>query len=51
MVTQNPSEREIRNAAKDQKLLTMVQDGVIKILQGITSIEELGRVVDFEEGN
>jgi len=51
VVTQNPSEREIRNAAKDQKLLTMVQDGVIKILQGITSIEELGRVVDFEEGN
>mgnify|MGYP001558678972 CR=1 FL=1 len=41
----NPSERDIREAAKNQKLLTMAEDGIIKVLMGITSIEELDRVV------
>ncbi len=44
-VEMNPSEREIWTAAKGQGLLTMKQDGVIKILQGITSLEELDRVI------
>lgn len=44
-VEMNPSEREIWAAAKGQGLLTMKQDGVIKILQGITSLEELERVI------
>lgn len=43
----NPSERDIREAAKSQKLLTMAEDGIIKVLTGITSIEELDRVVDL----
>ena len=43
----NPSERDIREAAKDQKLLTLVQDGIIKVLSGITTLEELDRVVDL----
>lgn len=43
----NPSERDIREAARNQKLLTMTEDGVIKILTGITSLEELDRVVDL----
>ncbi len=46
-VITNPSERDIREAAKSQKLLTMVQDGVIKALSGVTSLSELGRVVDL----
>lgn len=41
----NPSEREIWLAAKGQGLLTMKQDGVLKALQGITSLEELERVI------
>ena len=49
VVQKNPSEREINKAAEDQGILTMKQDGVIKILQGITSIDELGRVIDLEE--
>lgn len=49
MVLQNPSERDIRQAASAQNILTMRQDGAIKILQGITSMEELGRVVELEE--
>ena len=46
-VITNPSERDIREAAKGQKLLTLVEDGVIKVLAGVTTIEELDRVVDL----
>jgi len=42
-----PSEREIAQAAKAQGIPTMTQDGVIKVIKGITSLEELGRVVDL----
>ncbi|OHA90162.1 MAG: hypothetical protein A3F53_02700 [Candidatus Zambryskibacteria bacterium RIFCSPHIGHO2_12_FULL_48_10] len=47
-VIKNPSERDIREAAKDQKLLTLAQDGIIKVLNGVTSMEELKRVVDID---
>ncbi len=43
-----PSEREVAEAAKPQAIPTMQQDGVIKVLKGITSLEELGRVVDLD---
>lgn len=43
----NPSERDIREAAKNQKLLTLVEDGIIKVLSGVTTLEELDRVVDL----
>lgn len=46
-VIENPSERDIREAAKEQKLLNLVEDGVIKALSGITTLEELDRVVDL----
>jgi type II secretory ATPase GspE/PulE/Tfp pilus assembly ATPase PilB-like protein len=48
-VTENPSEREIKQAALPQHILDMRQDGVLKALEGITSLDELGRVVDLEE--
>ena len=48
-VLQNPSEREIRIAAKEQGLLTMQEDGIVKILQGATSFVELRRVIDITE--
>jgi type IV pilus assembly protein PilB len=47
VIATNPSEREIREAALDQKLINMKQDGIIKILKGITTIDELERVVDI----
>lgn len=47
IVSSNPSEREIKEAALEQKLLTMKQDGVLKILKGITTLDELERVVDI----
>ena len=43
----NPSERDIREAARSQKFLTLAEDGVIKVLSGVTALEELDRVVDL----
>jgi type II secretory ATPase GspE/PulE/Tfp pilus assembly ATPase PilB-like protein len=47
-INMNPSDRDIREAAAKQNLLDMKQDGVIRILKGVSSIEELGRVIDIE---
>ncbi len=44
-VLNNPSERDIVEAAKAQGLLNLNQDGVLKVLQGKTTLEELDRVV------
>lgn len=49
IVRENPSEREIRQAAAIQRILTMKQDGLIKVFQGVTSFDELERVVDIAE--
>jgi type IV pilus assembly protein PilB len=48
-VEKNPSEREIWQAAKNQELLTLKQDGVLKVLQGVTSMEELERVIALSD--
>ncbi len=49
-VIANPSEREIKKAALPQGMLDMRQDGVLKMLRGVTSLEELSRVIDlFDE--
>jgi type IV pilus assembly protein PilB len=48
-VEMNPSDREIWAAAKGQGILTMRQDGVLKILQGITSLSELERVIALQD--
>lgn len=49
IVKENPSEREIKKAALKQGLLTLNQDGILKVLNGTTSIEELKRVIDIEK--
>ena len=49
IVIQNPSEREINKASENQGILNMKQDGILKILQGMTSLDELSRVIDLEE--
>jgi len=48
VVKDNPSEREIQKAALPQNILSLKQDGILKVLQGITTLEELQRVVDIE---
>jgi type IV pilus assembly protein PilB len=49
VIGQNPSEREINKAAEDQNILNMRQDGILKVLHGISTIDELSRVIDLEE--
>ncbi len=43
------SEQEVATAAAPQAILTMEQDGIIKVLKGITSIEELRRVIEIKD--
>jgi len=45
----HPSGRLIKKAAKDQGLMTLREDGINKLLKGLTSISELDRVIDIEE--
>lgn len=49
IIPQNPSEREIKKIATHQGTLNMKEDGIVKVLKGITSIEEVGSVVDLLE--
>jgi type IV pilus assembly protein PilB len=44
-VKMNSSDREIWEAAKGQGILTMKQDGILKVLDGTTSLQELERVI------
>ncbi len=45
----NPSEADIWRASRPQNIRRMVEDGIVKVLDGITSLEELSRVVDIKE--
>ncbi len=45
----NPSEHEIKKVARGQGILSMRQDGMVKIINGITSFEEVQSVVDLNE--
>jgi type IV pilus assembly protein PilB len=49
IMPQNPSEREIKKIAAHQGILSMRQDGIIKMLNGITSYDEVKSVVDLIE--
>ncbi len=39
------SEDEMRKVLKEQKMITMAQDGILKAIKGITTVEEVFRVV------
>ncbi|TSC70603.1 MAG: Uncharacterized protein G01um101449_314 [Parcubacteria group bacterium Gr01-1014_49] len=43
----NPPENEVSKLAAKQGYLTMAQDGIIKVLNGITSLEEVAATVDL----
>jgi type IV pilus assembly protein PilB len=49
VVRQNPSEADVWKAAKNQNIRRMAEDGIIKVLKGVTDFEELSRVVDLTE--
>jgi type IV pilus assembly protein PilB len=43
----NPSEREIKEASKSQGIPTLREDGILKVLEGVTSFEEVSKAVDL----
>ena len=45
----NLSEAGMREEAKRQGMITMFQDGLIKVLQGVVSLEELMEVAQSGE--
>ncbi len=47
IVYENPSDREIAKAAEHQHILNLAEDGIKQVLNGISTIEELERVVDI----
>ena len=49
IILENPSEREIKKVASGQGILSMRQDGMLKIIKGVTSFSEVEGVVDLRE--
>lgn len=45
LILKSPAEAELKEAAKKTGMVTMAQDAIIKILQGITTIEEAERIL------
>jgi len=46
IILKEPSEREIIKEAERQGMITMKQDGILKVLAGVTTIEEVLRVAE-----
>ena len=49
IILKEPSEAQILTEAKNQGMITMKQDGIIKVLKGITTIEEVLRVAEEKQ--
>jgi type IV pilus assembly protein PilB len=49
IIPENPSERQIKEISANQGTLDMKEDGIVKVLKGITSYEEISSVVDLYE--
>ena len=47
--TPPPTDREVKRAAEHQGIFTMIEDGVIKILTGVTSFDEIQSIVDLSD--
>ncbi len=48
-IRKSSSERDLWAAAKHQQIRRMAQDGAVKVLQGVTSFDELSRVVNLKD--
>lgn len=49
VVRRNPTEADIWKASAAQGIRRMAEDGICKILKGVTALDELGRVVDLDD--
>ncbi len=48
-VRKSSSERDLWVASRHQQIRRMAQDGAVKVLQGVTSFDELSRVVNLKD--
>lgn len=48
MINETSNESEIKKMSQNQGILDMREDGIIKVLNGVTSMEELKRVIELE---
>ncbi|MBI3631262.1 MAG: hypothetical protein HY219_00130 [Candidatus Staskawiczbacteria bacterium] len=46
VILKRPTEVELKKESEAQKMLTMKQDGIIKALRGLVSLEEVLRIID-----
>ncbi|OGI41890.1 MAG: hypothetical protein A2593_04045, partial [Candidatus Moranbacteria bacterium RIFOXYD1_FULL_44_9] len=46
LVTRGPTTSEVEDLARKQGMLTMAQDGILKVVEGITTMEEVERVTE-----
>jgi len=49
LIARRASTRELRNAANTAGFRSLIDDGLRRVLDGITTLEEVGRVVDLTE--
>ncbi|MDO6388284.1 MULTISPECIES: GspE/PulE family protein [Uliginosibacterium] len=49
LIARRATFREIRNAARAKGFRTLAEDGIRRVLEGLTTLEELARVVDLTE--
>ena len=49
MIARRAPARELRNAARSAGLRSLVDDGIRRVLEGLTTLEEVSRVVDLTE--
>lgn len=47
VATENPNEKELKRASLSQGILDMRQDGIMKVVAGMTSVAEVGRMIDL----
>ena len=47
LILLNPTETEILKKSEKQGILNMKQDGILKVLNGVTSLDELERVIEL----
>ena len=45
LILKSPTEIQIKTAAKKAGFVTMMQDAVIKIINGVTTVEEVERIL------
>lgn len=46
LITHGPTTSEVKALAVKQGMITMAQDGMLKIAEGITTLEEVERVTE-----